>query len=165
MSTILLLVLVLPFAVFCCPFTSDSADGVPVVNPEWDISDQTGSVSAEGLHWSRSVVTCCHGLFQGFFLTVSVESILRVAKHASENNKLFCMNLSAPFICQFFKDNLNQVLPYVDVLFGNETVSSTLTVNPSDIVHKELDRKKTFLFFYFLFLRRQLPLLMSRDLM
>ncbi|KAM6923164.1 adenosine kinase isoform 1-T1 [Lycodopsis pacificus] len=56
----------------------------------------------------------------GFFLTVSLESILKVAKHASENNKLFCMNLSAPFICQFFKDNLMQVLPYVDVLFGNE---------------------------------------------
>ncbi|CAN9499865.1 unnamed protein product [Ophioblennius macclurei] len=57
----------------------------------------------------------------GFFLTVSLESILKVAKHASENNKLFCLNLSAPFICQFFKDNLSQVLPYVDVLFGNET--------------------------------------------
>uniref|UniRef100_A0A8D3CDX8 adenosine kinase n=1 Tax=Scophthalmus maximus TaxID=52904 RepID=A0A8D3CDX8_SCOMX len=57
----------------------------------------------------------------GFFLTVSVESILKVAKHASENNKLFCLNLSAPFICQFFKDNLMQVMPYVDVLFGNET--------------------------------------------
>lgn len=45
------------------------------------------------------------------------------------------MNLSAPFICQFFKDNLMQVMPYVDVLFGNETVShsshseiSTLTL-------------------------------------
>ncbi|XP_023264274.1 adenosine kinase-like, partial [Seriola lalandi dorsalis] len=57
----------------------------------------------------------------GFFLTVSLESILKVAKHASENNKIFCLNLSAPFICQFFKDNLMQVMPYVDVLFGNET--------------------------------------------
>ncbi|XP_049926894.1 adenosine kinase isoform X3 [Epinephelus moara] len=57
----------------------------------------------------------------GFFLTVSLESMLKVAKHASENNKLFCLNLSAPFICQFFKDNLMQVLPYVDMLFGNET--------------------------------------------
>ncbi|KAJ9054868.1 hypothetical protein DSO57_1009798 [Entomophthora muscae] len=27
----------------------------------------------------------------GFFLTVSVESILKVAKHANENNKTFCM--------------------------------------------------------------------------
>lgn len=57
----------------------------------------------------------------GFFLTVSLESILKVAKHASENNKLFSMNISAPFICQFFKDNLMEVMPYVDILFGNET--------------------------------------------
>jgi adenosine kinase len=33
------------------------------------------------------------------------------------------MNLSAPFLCQFFKDPMLQTLPYVDVLFGNETVS------------------------------------------
>ncbi|XP_065152815.1 adenosine kinase isoform X1 [Paramisgurnus dabryanus] len=56
----------------------------------------------------------------GFFLTVSVESILKVAKHASENNKIFCLNLSAPFICEFFKDALMKVMPYVDILFGNE---------------------------------------------
>ncbi|XP_029376219.1 adenosine kinase isoform X2 [Echeneis naucrates] len=61
----------------------------------------------------------------GFFLTVSLESILEVAKHASKNNKMFCLNLSAPFICQFFKDNLMQVIPYVDVLFGNETEAVT----------------------------------------
>lgn len=57
----------------------------------------------------------------GFFLTVSVESILTVAKHALSTNRLFMMNLSAPFIPQFFKDNLDQVLPYIDILFGNET--------------------------------------------
>lgn len=71
-------------------------------------------------HRSWSVDSVC---FQGFFLTVSVESILKVAKHASETNKLFCLNLSAPFISQFFKDNLMKVMPYVDVLFGNETVN------------------------------------------
>ncbi|KAM4623925.1 adenosine kinase b isoform 2-T2 [Polymixia lowei] len=61
----------------------------------------------------------------GFFLTVSLESILRVAKHASENNKVFCMNLSAPFISQFFKEPLMKVMPYVDILFGNETEAAT----------------------------------------
>lgn len=57
----------------------------------------------------------------GFFLTVSLESILKVAKHAAENNKIFSLNLSAPFICEFFKDALMEVMPYVDILFGNET--------------------------------------------
>ncbi|XP_076829921.1 adenosine kinase isoform X2 [Brachyhypopomus gauderio] len=61
----------------------------------------------------------------GFFLTVSMESILKVAKHASENNKIFGMNLSAPFICKDFKDSLLKVMPYVDVLFGNETEAAT----------------------------------------
>lgn len=57
----------------------------------------------------------------GFFLTVSPPSIIKVGKHAAENNKVFCLNLAAPFICQFFKDPLMEALPYVDILFGNET--------------------------------------------
>ena len=36
----------------------------------------------------------------GFFITVSPESILLVAKHCAANNKVYCMNLSAPFISQ-----------------------------------------------------------------
>lgn len=31
------------------------------------------------------------------------------------------MNLSAPFIPQFFKDPLDQTAPYWDILIGNET--------------------------------------------
>ncbi|XP_049615200.1 adenosine kinase isoform X3 [Syngnathus scovelli] len=61
----------------------------------------------------------------GFFLTVSPESMLKVAKHASQNNKLFCINLSAPFICQFFNTAMMELMPYVDILFGNETEAAT----------------------------------------
>ncbi|KAI5665285.1 hypothetical protein M9H77_24608 [Catharanthus roseus] len=61
----------------------------------------------------------------GFFLTVSPESIQLVAEHAAANNKVFMMNLSAPFICEFFKDVQVKVLPYVDYLFGNETEART----------------------------------------
>lgn len=57
----------------------------------------------------------------GFFLTVNPEVIQTVAKHACENNKMFMMNLSAPFICEHFKKQLADALPYVDILFGNET--------------------------------------------
>lgn len=56
----------------------------------------------------------------GFFLTVSNESILEVGEHAVEENKVFSMNLSAPFLCQFFKEQMQKALPYVDILFGNE---------------------------------------------
>ncbi|KAF2353685.1 Carbohydrate kinase PfkB, partial [Trinorchestia longiramus] len=57
----------------------------------------------------------------GFFLTVSPESIQTIGKHALEHNKVFCMNLSAPFLCEFFKDPMMQAFPYIDIIFGNET--------------------------------------------
>ncbi|BGP30998.1 adenosine kinase [Rhodotorula toruloides] len=57
----------------------------------------------------------------GFFLTHGLESALILAKHAAEKNKPFAMNLSAPFIPQFFKSQVDEMLPYVDVLIGNES--------------------------------------------
>ncbi|GAA6029578.1 hypothetical protein JCM8097_000947 [Rhodosporidiobolus ruineniae] len=57
----------------------------------------------------------------GFFLTHGLESALVLAKHAAEKNKPFAMNLSAPFIPQFFKSQVDEMLPYVDVLIGNES--------------------------------------------
>lgn len=57
----------------------------------------------------------------GFFLTHGIESSLELAQAAAQNQKVFAMNLSAPFIAQFFKDNVTQVIPYVDYLFGNES--------------------------------------------
>jgi adenosine kinase len=58
----------------------------------------------------------------GFFITVSPESMLTMAKHACENDKTYCLNLSAPFICEVppFKKTLMDLMPYVDYLFGNE---------------------------------------------
>ena len=57
----------------------------------------------------------------GFFLTVSVPTILAVGKHTSSTGKTLCMNLSAPFIPQFFKDPLGEALYYCDFVFGNES--------------------------------------------
>lgn len=63
----------------------------------------------------------------GFFLTVSPPSIMTVAQVALERNKPFIMNLSAPFISQFFKDPLMAVIPYIDILFGNESEALTFS--------------------------------------
>lgn len=57
----------------------------------------------------------------GFFLTVSVESLLKVTEHALANKKTFCLNLSAPFLIDFFADQMAQAMPYADFLFGNES--------------------------------------------
>jgi len=34
--------------------------------------------------------------------------------------QIFVLNLSAPFIAQFFGDQLQKILPYIDYLIGNE---------------------------------------------
>lgn len=57
----------------------------------------------------------------GFFLTVSPPTMIAMGKASAAANKTYCLNLSAPFICQFFKDPLMEVMPYVDFLFGNES--------------------------------------------
>lgn len=62
-----------------------------------------------------------------FFLTHDggYQSALLVSQHAAENNKTFALNLSAPFISQFFKDRLDAVIKNTDILFGNEDEART----------------------------------------
>lgn len=36
----------------------------------------------------------------GFFITVSPDSIMAAAQHCAQHDKIYCMNLSAPFIMQ-----------------------------------------------------------------
>ncbi|KAI0030442.1 Ribokinase-like protein [Vararia minispora EC-137] len=57
---------------------------------------------------------------EGFFLTHGTESTLELAQKASAASKVFILNLSAPFIPQFFKVQLEQVLPFVDIVICNE---------------------------------------------
>lgn len=59
---------------------------------------------------------------KGFFYTVCPEAVMRLCEHADREKKLFCTNLSAPFICEVFGDRLMKAMPFVDYLFGNETV-------------------------------------------
>lgn len=63
----------------------------------------------------------------GFFFSVSPPSIMKLAQHAFENKRTFSINLSAPFICQFFKDPLMAAMPFVDILFGNEDEAQTFS--------------------------------------
>lgn len=56
----------------------------------------------------------------GFFLTVSPPTAQAIAKHAYDQDKPFLMNLSAPFLSQFYKEPLKAALEYVDIVFGNE---------------------------------------------
>lgn len=57
----------------------------------------------------------------GYHLTVSVPAIMALAEEAAAENKVFMLSLSAPFIPQFFRDQLDQTAPYWDYVVGNET--------------------------------------------
>eukprot|EP01029_Cantina_marsupialis_P016827 TRINITY_DN377682_c0_g1_i1.p1 TRINITY_DN377682_c0_g1~~TRINITY_DN377682_c0_g1_i1.p1 ORF type:complete len:359 (-),score=135.13 TRINITY_DN377682_c0_g1_i1:129-1205(-) len=57
----------------------------------------------------------------GFFLTVSPETVKLIGEHCIKTNKTFAFNLSALFIMEFFGEKLDAALPYVNVLFANET--------------------------------------------
>lgn len=74
----------------------------------------------------------------GFFFTVCPEAIQRFAQFSLDNNRIFSINLSAPFVSEFFKDRLSVILPYVDVLFGNDDEARTfakhvLNIDTTDI--------------------------------
>jgi len=63
----------------------------------------------------------------GFFITVSPESIKLASEEAARTGALYCMNLSAPFICAVppFRKVLVDTMPLIDFLFGNETEAQT----------------------------------------
>merc|ERR1711972_205383 len=47
--------------------------------------------------------------------------------HCNKQGKIYCLNLSAPFLMEVppFKATLDKTMPYVDFLFGNETEAAT----------------------------------------
>eukprot|EP01129_Flabellula_baltica_P007242 TRINITY_DN2793_c0_g1_i1.p1 TRINITY_DN2793_c0_g1~~TRINITY_DN2793_c0_g1_i1.p1 ORF type:complete len:325 (-),score=83.93 TRINITY_DN2793_c0_g1_i1:542-1516(-) len=56
----------------------------------------------------------------GFFLDSSPESVLRLGKYASENNKVFVFNISAVFVTEVYLDEMNETLKYADIVICNE---------------------------------------------
>lgn len=61
----------------------------------------------------------------GFFLTVSVDAIHAIANYAVSDNKIFAINLSAPFLINVYGAQLAAVIPYADFVFGNESEAAT----------------------------------------
>jgi adenosine kinase len=57
----------------------------------------------------------------GYHLTVCPEAAMALAKEAAKENKIFVLSLSAPFIPQFFKTQVDETAPYWDYVIGNET--------------------------------------------
>jgi len=62
----------------------------------------------------------------GFFLTVSPDTLVAIGKHCKENNKTFVFGLAAPFLIEFFWEQMARVLPYVDIVCCNEDEAAVL---------------------------------------
>jgi adenosine kinase len=63
----------------------------------------------------------------GFFLTVCPEAMVQAAKTMNAQAKTYMLNLAAPFLMQVppFWAAMNDVLPYADIVVGNESEAQT----------------------------------------
>ncbi|RYP11568.1 hypothetical protein DL765_007710 [Monosporascus sp. GIB2] len=57
----------------------------------------------------------------GYHFTVCPPAIQALGEHAAAHDKVFIVNMSAPFIAEFFKDPLDASTPYWDYVICNET--------------------------------------------
>ena len=73
-----------------------------------------------------------------YFLSGNLETVLKVAHHSRRKGKVLCLNLSAPFLMDLHKEKLTAVLPYVDIIFGNESELEAILKSHS----KEMDRRE-----------------------
>jgi adenosine kinase len=70
---------------------------------------------------SQEIITSAEIYYSaGFFITASAESLLRMAGLYHTAGKTVCLNLSAPFICQFFAEPMASAILLADYVFGNE---------------------------------------------
>lgn len=58
---------------------------------------------------------------EGFHLTVCPDAMRALGHHAADEDKIYCMNLSAPFLTEEYKEAMDANSKYWDVLIGNET--------------------------------------------
>ena len=56
----------------------------------------------------------------GYHLTVCAAAALALAAEAARENKAFAMGLSAPFVPQFFREQVDRCAPYWDYVLMNE---------------------------------------------
>lgn len=77
------------------------------------------------------------GYISGFWLTVCPEGMVDVARYFKEQGRPFGVNSSAPFVCQFFTEQLKKVLTEASYIFGNNeelaVLSTSLNYNTDNL--------------------------------
>jgi adenosine kinase len=54
---------------------------------------------------------------------------MKIAKHSVEAKKCVALNLAAPFVPQFFKAPMDELMPFVNVVFGNEAEAEAFSTS------------------------------------
>lgn len=87
-------------------------------------------LSSEYMHSAvvqKALETCKIFYCTGYALLLDVAYVLQVAEAAHKvPGGLFVLNISAPYIVECFTESFLKVLPYVDILFGNENEARAL---------------------------------------
>ncbi|KAK9738626.1 pfkB family carbohydrate kinase [Popillia japonica] len=55
-----------------------------------------------------------------FFLRISYDIIKKICEHSNMEKKVLIFNIGAPFLCNHYSHEFKEILPYVNVLIGNE---------------------------------------------
>ncbi|XP_050739987.1 uncharacterized protein LOC127010163 isoform X2 [Eriocheir sinensis] len=55
---------------------------------------------------------------EGYFITHSFPAALQIAEYAQRNHKTLVFNLCGSYVCENNSEELRQLLPFVDILFG-----------------------------------------------
>lgn len=74
-------------------------------------------------NWEQLVAKTDIIYITGFLIAVSPRSFHLLGEHIAKCNdekRRFCLNLSAPYVSAVFGDQIEQVMKYVDILFGND---------------------------------------------
>lgn len=74
-------------------------------------------------NWSELVEHTDIIYISGFLIAVSPETFQLLGEHiakSADNSKRFCLNLSAPYVSQAFGKDIEKILKYVDIVFGND---------------------------------------------
>lgn len=74
-------------------------------------------------NWDQLVAKTDIIYVSGFLIAVSPRSFSLLGQHIAncdDDKRRFCLNLSAPYVSAVFGEQLEQVMKYVDMLFGND---------------------------------------------
>ena len=78
----------------------------------------------------------------GYHMTVCVPAALALAEEAARENKIFAMGMGAPFVPQFFREQIDKVAPYWDYILMNETEAASWAAGRGFGEAEEKDVKK-----------------------